>query len=79
MTPRSLLFVALTLLLSACVDRGDWKAAPQLKAQDLAAAQTLQAAKLDAAAWPADQWWRSYGDPQLDALVDEALAGSPTS
>ena len=30
------------------------------------------------AAWPADGWWRSYGDPQLDALVDEALAGSPS-
>jgi len=78
MTPRSLLFVALALLLSACVDRGDWKPAPQLRAQDLAAAQTLQAAKLDAGAWLADQWWRSYGDPQLDALVDEALAGSPS-
>ena len=29
------------------------------------------------AAWPADHWWQSYGDPQLDALVDEALAHSP--
>ena len=28
-------------------------------------------------AWPADRWWQSYGDPQLDALVDEALAHSP--
>ena len=30
------------------------------------------------AAWPAAQWWRRYGDPQLDALVDEALAGNPS-
>jgi NodT family efflux transporter outer membrane factor (OMF) lipoprotein len=30
-----------------------------------------------AAAWPQDGWWRAYGDPQLDALVAEALAGSP--
>lgn len=29
------------------------------------------------AAWPAVQWWRSYGDPQLDRLISEALAGSP--
>ena len=30
------------------------------------------------AAWPADEWWRTYGDPQLDALIDEALHNSPT-
>jgi NodT family efflux transporter outer membrane factor (OMF) lipoprotein len=41
-----------------------------------AAAQTLTTA--DAAAWPADAWWKAYGDSQLDALVDEALTGSPT-
>lgn len=29
-------------------------------------------------AWPDTQWWRRYGDAQLDQLVDEALAGSPT-
>ena len=29
------------------------------------------------AAWPVDRWWQTYGDPQLDALVDEALAHSP--
>ena len=29
-------------------------------------------------AWPERQWWRRYGDPQLDRMIDEALAGSPT-
>lgn len=29
------------------------------------------------AAWPAAQWWRGYGDSQLDTLIAEALAGSP--
>ncbi|MGP0086543.1 MAG: efflux transporter outer membrane subunit [Steroidobacteraceae bacterium] len=29
------------------------------------------------AAWPGDGWWRTYGDVQLDALIDEALRGSP--
>jgi len=28
--------------------------------------------------WPEAQWWRRYGDAQLDQLVDEALAGNPT-
>jgi NodT family efflux transporter outer membrane factor (OMF) lipoprotein len=30
------------------------------------------------AAWPVDGWWRAYDDAQLDALIDEALKGSPT-
>ena len=29
------------------------------------------------AAWPGDQWWHAYGDPQLDALIDEALHNAP--
>jgi NodT family efflux transporter outer membrane factor (OMF) lipoprotein len=28
--------------------------------------------------WPGDGWWKDYGDPQLSALIEEALAGSPT-
>jgi NodT family efflux transporter outer membrane factor (OMF) lipoprotein len=28
--------------------------------------------------WPRDDWWTRYGDPQLDALIGEGLAGSPT-
>jgi NodT family efflux transporter outer membrane factor (OMF) lipoprotein len=29
------------------------------------------------AAWPQADWWKAYGDSQLDGLMDEALAGSP--
>jgi len=28
-------------------------------------------------AWPTSDWWTAYGDPQLDSLIDEALAQSP--
>lgn len=28
-------------------------------------------------AWPAEEWWKSYADPQLDALMERALAGNP--
>lgn len=28
--------------------------------------------------WPDAQWWKRYGDTQLDMLIDRALAGSPT-
>jgi NodT family efflux transporter outer membrane factor (OMF) lipoprotein len=27
---------------------------------------------------PATDWWRDFGDPQLDRLMDQALAGNPT-
>ncbi|RIX42588.1 MAG: efflux transporter outer membrane subunit [Rhodocyclales bacterium GT-UBC] len=27
--------------------------------------------------WPDEQWWRRYGDAQLDALIEEGLARSP--
>jgi NodT family efflux transporter outer membrane factor (OMF) lipoprotein len=38
------------------------------------------ASKFDApaAGWPADAWWTAYGDRQLDALIADALAGTPT-
>jgi NodT family efflux transporter outer membrane factor (OMF) lipoprotein len=29
-------------------------------------------------AWPEAQWWRRYGDAQLDQLIAEALDGNPT-
>lgn len=28
--------------------------------------------------WPAEEWWRAYGDERLAGLVDRALAGNPT-
>ncbi len=27
--------------------------------------------------WPGVRWWTVFGDPQLDALVDEAMRGNP--
>src|SRR5271166_4064604 len=51
---------------------------PALQAKAPTAYETTAAFAAPAAAWPADDWWKRYGDPQLDALMDEALAGSPT-
>jgi NodT family efflux transporter outer membrane factor (OMF) lipoprotein len=28
--------------------------------------------------WPAAQWWKSFADPQLDALIARAMADSPS-
>ena len=79
MTTRLTLVAAgLAAALAGCVDRGGWKPAPQLAPQALGTEHTLAGAKLDAAGWPGDQWWHGYGDPQLDQLLNEALAGSPS-
>ena len=75
--PTAALAAAL-LALAGCVARGDWKPAPQLAPAQLATTHALAETPVDPAAWPADGWWRTYGDPQLDALVSEALSGSPS-
>jgi NodT family efflux transporter outer membrane factor (OMF) lipoprotein len=41
----------------------------------LASEQSLSTAP---AAWPTQEWWRAYNDPQLDSLIAEGLAHSPT-
>ena len=70
--------VILAAGLAGCVERGGWKPAPRLEPQALTAQQALAGAKFDAAAWPAEGWWRAFSDRQLDGLVDEALVGSPS-
>lgn len=70
------LTLALTLGLSACglPNLGE---RPQPRGPEaLGTAQTFASGRVDAE-WPREAWWRAYGDPQLDALVEEALAGSP--
>ena len=68
----------LALALAGCVDRGDWQPAPKLAPQTLGLAHTVTGAAVAPAAWPAEGWWQRYGDAQLDQLVGEALAGSPS-
>jgi NodT family efflux transporter outer membrane factor (OMF) lipoprotein len=64
------------LLTSACATLPSPTPARIAKAPEAyAAAKSLAAPD---AAWPTDTWWKAYGDAQLNALVDEALNGSPT-
>ena len=68
--------VTAALLLAGCAAVPNLGPAPQVRpAQAYAATSSFDA---PAAQWPADQWWKGYGDVQLDTLVDEALAGSPS-
>lgn len=74
-----LLAASLILALSACADMGH--IAPQsamLDANKLQASQTMDAAASAAIHWPRTQWWQDLHDPQLDRLMDQALADSPT-
>jgi NodT family efflux transporter outer membrane factor (OMF) lipoprotein len=51
---------------------------PARQATPVAAYAAKQSFAAPPADWPADRWWMRYGDAQLDALIDEALARSPT-
>lgn len=72
----SLLPVMLSLAACAAPDLGP---RPVMTAPaDLASAQSLAGRTAGTVReWPQQRWWSAYGDAQLDALVDEALAGSP--
>jgi len=78
---RSLLVAALSaaLLVAGCASPHGLKPqATMTGADSLKASDSLAAGQLDANAWPAKDWWKRFGDPQLDQLIDEALAGSPS-
>jgi NodT family efflux transporter outer membrane factor (OMF) lipoprotein len=78
---RALLAFALvaSAVLAGCASsRG---LAPQADLRDanaLAAQRSLAGTAVSPAAWPDADWWKGFGDGQLAALMDEALAGSPT-
>ncbi len=64
------------LLLSACASVPRLGPAPAVAPPESYAAARSLAGTGDAA-WPDAAWWQAYGDPQLDVLIAEALAGSP--
>src|ERR1700682_5913383 len=73
----SALFV--TLLAAGCASMNGLSTQASIdSANTLAAQKSLADAAISAAAWPATDWWRSFNDRQLDQLMNEALAGSPT-
>lgn len=75
MSLRASLFATSMLLLSGCAAVPDLGPRPTPRAAaSVESAQTLGQGN---AQWPADGWWRAYGDPQLDQLMAEGLAASP--
>lgn len=70
------LFAGAVLTLAGCAhvpaDQGT------AKAPDFAQARHADTIVLARDAWPVETWWRDYRDQQLDALMDQALAASPS-
>ncbi len=65
--------------LAGCASMHGLKPQQQaLEESSLSAQRSLAGVRLDPAAWPAQDWWKAYRDEQLNALVDEALAGNPS-
>ncbi len=72
------LAAACALLLAGCASTEGLSTSGQLRdAASLPAGKSLAKAKMSDAAWPSERWWTTFGDAQLDALIDEALAASP--
>lgn len=61
------------LLVAACAGLPEERPLSE-PATDYAASRSLEGQ----AQWPTDRWWKAYGDPQLDRLIEEGIAGSPT-
>src|ERR1700732_2497030 len=74
----AVLAVFACILVAGCVTDRDWHAQRPIAPNSLVAERALATAQTNEDAWPEDDWWRAYGDPQLDALMGEALAGSPS-
>lgn len=70
--------VALALLLSGCIAPGARQSSSAMRrANELDAGRAISNAAVRSETWPQSDWWKMYGDPQLDALLERALADNP--
>lgn len=70
--------LAIALGMTGCADMSGLSG--HVTADDagrLASTRTLSQAAVDVH-WPKADWWERFGDPQLDQLEHEAIAGSPS-
>lgn len=64
-----------TVLTAGCAQLPDLGVSPVIQGPE--ALQADASLKAPSALWPQVQWWSAYGDAQLNALMEEALAESP--
>jgi NodT family efflux transporter outer membrane factor (OMF) lipoprotein len=73
---RPFLLLLGSAVLSSCASIPDL--GPDVQPATPGAYTSARSFNLPPVEWPTDVWWNSFGDPQLDALMSEALAHSPT-
>ena len=82
MTTRALFMVSalsLAVLAAGCASTSGLSTQASLRDSNaLASQKSLAGTAVTPASWPRSDWWTSLGDRELDRLIDEALAGSPT-
>lgn len=80
-TAATAIAAAALLLLGGCASPGPASTLPAPRdAQALGLSEAATVAAGDAApatAFPSDRWWTALGDPVLDRLIEQALAGQP--
>jgi NodT family efflux transporter outer membrane factor (OMF) lipoprotein len=72
--PRSCAALALLFLAAGCAPDLGEKPAP-LEAARYAVSNSFTAQQV---AWPQEDWWKAYGDAELDTLIEEALKDAPS-
>jgi len=73
---KSSIALLVAAALAGCATLPGEAPTPVLKPQSsLASAQAFAAPVSE---WPSAGWWKVYGDDQLDTLIEEGLAGSPS-
>jgi NodT family efflux transporter outer membrane factor (OMF) lipoprotein len=73
---RRVLYVACLAALAGCAGLPSNEPPAPLKAAS--SYSTQRSFDAPAAAWPDEAWWAGYKDSQLDTIMAEALAGSPS-
>lgn len=63
--------------LSGCASmhETDLEPAQKIQPEQIRLADDIRLARDE---WPSERWWTAYGDPQLDALIEQALSQAPT-
>jgi len=74
---KTALALSLVCALTACASLpGETEPTPEIRPQPAFA--STRSFDAPVGAWPAAGWWKTYADPQLDVLIEEGLAGSPS-
>lgn len=79
-TPALLAAIGAMLLATGCANPGGAipSSAHQTDSNTLQSAESLKGHPVSPANWLRSNWWQRYGDPQLNQIISEALADSPS-